>query len=164
MAMNSLGLGFVFRATDMASPVLKKVENRFKDMDEESQKAAKGLGEFGMKAGAGMAVAATGFVGLAAAGKAANAFGSYERELGRVGAISRATSEDMDLLGKRAIKAGIDTQFSPTEAVEGLTELALRGLQAEEQVDALGGALDFASGAQIGVAKGSATVALLTNC
>ena len=149
----------VLKATDMASPVLRKVENRFKGMDEAGEKATKGLHKSANRAAVGLGVAAVGAVGLAASFKAADAYAGFERELGRVGAITRATADEMKLLEDRAITAGIETQFSPAEGVAGLTELGLRGLHAKESAEALGGALMFAQGAQIGVAKGSATVA-----
>lgn len=159
MALNSLGLGFVFTAKDMASPVMAKVEGRFKRLDTTTAAGAAGVQKAMVGLGAGFAVAAVGAVGLGVAAKAANAFGTFEQELARVGAITRATGGELDQLRDRAIKAGIETQFSPDEAVQGLTELGQRGFTAKESIDALGGALDFSSGASIGVAQGSATMA-----
>jgi TP901 family phage tail tape measure protein len=78
--------------------------------------------------------------------------------MARVGALSRATVTELNLMTDAAIEAGLATQFSPTEAAEGLAELAVRGFQASEAVEALTGTLDFAQGGQISVAQASATV------
>ena len=51
--------------------------------------------------------------------------------------LSNATAGEMDMLKKAAIQAGIETQFSPTEAVKGLNELAQAGYSAKESVDLL---------------------------
>ena len=157
--LNNLGLGFIFRATDFASPVMRKVEGRFKKLSATTAMAGASMTQAMGGMAAGLGVAAVGAVGLAASFKAANAFGGFQQELARVGAITRATGADLQLLKERAIKAGIETQFSPDEAVQGLTELGLRGFKAMQATKALGGALDFAAGAQVSVAQGASTTA-----
>lgn len=159
MPLNSLGVGFVFTAKDMASPVMRKVERNFKSMDGATAATGARMNKAMMGLGVGFATAAVGAIGLGAAAKSAKAFGTFEQELAKVGAITRATSEGMADLRDRATQAGIETQFSPDEAVQGLTELGLRGFTTKQSIDALQGSLDFAAGAQIGVAQGSSTVA-----
>ncbi|MGB0890236.1 MAG: phage tail tape measure protein, partial [Solirubrobacterales bacterium] len=108
---------------------------------------------------AGVGALAVGAVGLAATMKSALAAGEFEQGVAKVGAISQASAEELDKLSAKAIQAGLDTQFSPKEAIDGLSELAVRGLTAQESIEALDGALDLAAGGQITIAQASSTTA-----
>ncbi len=158
MALNSLGLGFVFRARDLASGVMRRIGNNLK-----------GLGVRGRAAGlavqAGLGVATAGAISLGVGlgtlmgtFAAARAAGAFEQTMARVGAISRATASEMRDLSEAALEAGIRTQFSPREAAEGLAELSARGFQANESIRALNGTLDLAQGGQISVAQAASTM------
>lgn len=159
MGLNSMGLGFVFTAKDLATGSMKRIEGRFKSLDATTEKAARSFTQNVGKMVAGLGVMAAGAAALGGAFNLAGQFGQYERELARVGAITRATEADLQMLGSAAIKAGIETQFSPHETVQALGELGSRGFTAAESTFALGGALDFAAGGSIGVAQGAATMA-----
>ena len=159
MALNSLGLGFVFTAKDLASGTMRKVEGNFRQLDTTSSRSAKNFNKNVGMAVAGLAVAAGGAIAMAGAFKLAGNFGTFEQGLAKVGAITRASAADMELLRERAIQAGIETQFSPDEAVQGLEALGLRGFTTAESMDALGGALDLAAGGQIGVEQAASTTA-----
>ncbi len=73
----------------------------------------------------------------------ANAAGRFEQSIAAVGAISGASVVELGQLRDAAIDAGIATQFSPTEAVLGLRELAQAGFNATESMGLLTPVLDL---------------------
>jgi len=159
MAMNSLGLGFIFTAKDLASGVLTKVEGKFKKLDATTRAAQATFKKNVGQAIGGLGLMAGGTLALAGAANLANQFGKFEYGLAKVGAISKATTGEIDQLKEAAIQAGLKTQFSPTEAVQGLEELATRGFTAQESMTALNGSLNFAAGGQLSIAKATSTTA-----
>lgn len=159
MALNNLGLGFVFTARDLASGVMRKVQGNFNRTASTSVKQAAVMKGAFAGIGGGVAAMTAGLGGLALAAGAANQFGEFEAGLKKVQAISRATEAELQLLKEAAIKAGIETQFSPTEATEGLSNLASQGFNARESISLLTPALDLAAGGQISIAEASATTA-----
>lgn len=160
MALNNLGLGFLFTAKDMASGTIRKLSGNFNQLGGQSGKA----GMMGSKAmvglGAATAVAGAGIAGLAVGFAAANRFGEFEQGIANVGATMGATEEQMEKLSKAAIQAGIDTQFSPVEATKGLDALAAAGQNTEQSIASLAGVLDLAAGSkgQLGLAESAEAV------
>jgi len=159
MAMNSLGLGFVFTARDMATATMTKVEGKLKKLDTTSKDVEASFKKQAGRALGGVALAAGGALALGGAFNLAGQFGQFEQGLAKVGAITRASSSDLEQLRSAAIDAGLSTQFSPTEALQGLEELGLRGFTTGESMNALTGALDLAAGGSIGVGQAAATTA-----
>jgi len=161
MGLNgSLGLGFVFTARDLASSKMQRVERRFSSLDERvGLGTQRMMGNFKQLA-VGFAVFTAGALMVAGSLSLANAAGKFEQGLAAVGAVTRATASEMDMLGQAAIEAGIRTQFSPTEAVEGLTSLATAGQTATQATRTLIPVLDLAAGSlgQLGVAAAAEAV------
>lgn len=158
MALNNLGMGFLFTARDLASGVMRRIGMGLRGLGLQGRSA-------GLLVSGALGVAAAGAITLAAgvgtlmgAFSAARAAASFEQTMARVGALSRASATELRTLTDAAIEAGLRTQFSPTEAAEGLAELAVRGFQVNEAIQALTGTLDLAQGGQISVAQASATV------
>lgn len=160
MPLNNMGLGFTFTARNLASGTIGRLRGQLN-----------GLGSRGAAAGvamrAGFTAAAAGIVPLAAglgtlssAMNLANAAGEFQQGLAAVGAVTRASEEDLVNLREAAIQAGIDTQFSPTEAIEGLNSLATAGQTATQATQSLIPALQLAAGSngQLGVAAASEAV------
>lgn len=159
MALNSLGLGFVFTARDAASGVMNKVRGNFAKTASSTQKnSAIMKGAFGA-IGGGLVALTAGLAGVGVAMAAANSFAEFEQGMAKVEAISGASAEEMGRLSQAAIQAGIDTQFSPTEASEGLANLASQGLNATESIELLSPALALASAGQISIADASSATA-----
>lgn len=159
MALNSLGLGFVFTAKDLASGTMRKVEGRFHSLDTTTAASTKAMRANMQKAVAGLGVMAAGALATAGAFKLASDYGTFEKGLAKVGAITRATDDELQALKATALQAGIDTQFSPDEAIAGLGELGVRGFTTKEAIDALSGSLDLAAGGEISIAQASSTTA-----
>jgi len=159
MALNNLGMGFVFTAKDRASAVVGGLNRNMMGLAATGKKAGMGAAGGLIGIGAAAGVAALGVAGIGTAISLANIAGTLEKELAAVGAISQASADDMERLAATARKAGIETQFSPQEAVLGLRSLAVQGFNAAESATALTGALDLAAGGAIPVSDAAQTMA-----
>ena len=158
MALNSLGLGFLFTARDLASAKIRALDRSMRNLDSTTDATAAGFDKGLKKMAVGLGVFTAGAVGLRGSLKLAGAAGDFEQEMARVRAITQATDEDFALLSKAAKQAGIDTQFDPGEAAKGLANLGQNGFTAKESIDALVPSLDLAAGGSIEVAQATATV------
>jgi len=108
--------------------------------------------------GAGMLRIGRGVV--RAFGAATESAAEFEYGLASVGAITKATTGEMRLLTQAATKAGIETQFSPQQAVEGLQNLATAGQNARQATSTLIPVLNLAAGSmgQLGVGEAANAV------
>lgn len=88
--------------------------------------------------------------------------GKFEKSVVTAGALMKATTADIKVLEKAAMKAGIDTQFSPQEAAEGLGVLASAGYNAKEATSLLIPVLDLAAGGQISIADAASATSAAT--
>lgn len=160
MALNNLGLGFVFTARDLASAKIRGLERSFGSLDSSTQSSAARISASFRQVAIGLGVFAAGAATVAGAFALANAAGEFEQGLAAVGAVSRATTRELAMLREAAIQAGIATQFSPAEAVQGLQSLATAGQTAEQATRSLIPVLDLAAGSlgQLGVAQAAEAV------
>ena len=163
MALNQLGLGFIFTAKDEASRVMKGVQGRFVKMDKTTSAAAKSFKSNIVQMGVGVGLLAAGLVTLGASFSLARSAGVFQQELVAVGQISRGTAKDMELLRDAALEAGLATRFSPTEAVAGLRVLSQAGLSAAESIRALRPVLDLATGGNISIEQSANTAVAAMN-
>jgi TP901 family phage tail tape measure protein len=85
----------------------------------------------------------------ATAGAALKMGGDFEASMNRVKAVSGATGEQFDQLSGLAKELGATTQFSASEAAEGMGFLAMAGFETEEIMSALPGVLDLAAAGAI---------------
>lgn len=158
--MNQMGLGIMFSARDMASGPIGLLRRNFSGLH---QSVMSGMGRIlaGFAAvAAGAALLTTGLNTLRGAFDLAVEAGRFGTTLEAVGVISRATAQDMELLRRSAIDAGIATQFSPDQAVEGLQSLAAAGQNATAATETLIPVLNLATGSlgQLGVAQAAEAV------
>jgi len=160
MGLNNMGLGFVFTARDLASGKMQRLERRFTSLDERVSGGASRMNTAFRQLGIGLAVFTAGAAAVAGALSLANAAGRFEQGLAAIGAVTRATTRQLQMLREAAINAGIETQFSPTEAIEGLQSLATAGQTAEQATRTLVPVLDLAAGSlgQLGVASAAEAV------
>ncbi len=159
MALNNLGLGFVFTARNLASGTIGRLNRQVGTLGATSRRSG-----LAMRAGFGIAAASVvplvaGLGLLSGAMNLAQAAAQFEQGIARVGNISGASAEELRLLRNAAIDAGIATSFSPDEAVEGLAALAAQGFSAAQSMDLLNQSLALAEGGQIGVEDASRATA-----
>lgn len=160
MPGSTVGLGLLFSARDMASGPIGLLRRNFAGLQRSvSSGAVRVAAGLGVVAG-GVTLLSAGLGTLRGAFSLAETAGGFEQTMVSVGAISRASRTDMDLLRRSAIDAGIATQFSPREAAEGLQSLAAAGQNATNATTTLIPVLDLAAGSlgQLGVAGSAEAV------
>ena len=158
--LNSMGMGFVFTARDLASGSMKRLERQFVSLDERvTGGTARMTGAF-RQLGVGLAALTAGAAAVTGAFALANAAGDFQQGLAAVGAVTNATVDQLHALRDAAVQAGIQTQFSPGEAVAGLQSLATAGQTAAQATRTLVPVLDLAAGSlgQLGVAGAAEAV------
>jgi len=146
VALNNLGLGFVFTARDLASAKMSQLERRFTSLDDRVSGGTERITGAFRQLGVGLAIFTAGAATVAGAFALADVAGRFEQSIAAVAAVSGATARELQLLRDAAIDAGIATQFSPTEATVGLRELAQAGFNAQESIRLLQPVLDLAAG------------------
>lgn len=102
------------------------------------------------------AVMAAAGTGLLAAGKAATTVGqSFESAVSQIAATMGKEIEDADIqsLKAKAKELGAATQFSASQAAEGLNILAMAGLSATEQTAVVGDVLNLAAAGGLSLAS-----------
>lgn len=85
-------------------------------------------------------------------GLAVKSAGDFEASMNKVAAVSGATASELARLERVARDLGASTQFSATEAADGLTFLAQAGFSAAEAAEALPGVLDLAAAGSMDLA------------
>jgi len=158
--IDQVGLGILFSARDMASGPVGLLRRNFTGLQQAvTSGAARIVAGFGIVV-AGVTSLRAGLDLLRGSFNLAVTAGQFQQTLVAVGAVTRATTEDMENLTEAAVQAGIRTQFSPREAAEGLQSLATAGLNATAATEVLNPVLDLATGSlgQLGVAGAAETV------
>lgn len=158
MALNALGLGFVFTAQDLASGKINHIARSFGNMDAAAIRSSASMQRNFAQLGAGALVLGGGMTALMGGFRLAGIAGEFSREVARVGQVANASADDLVRLHDEAIRIGATTGFAPTEAMQGLGELAQAGLNAQQSIQALAGALDLAAGGQIEVSSSAAAI------
>lgn len=155
MAINALSMGVAFTARDLASGVITKLSTRMKTLAGTSELAAARFTKATGAIKSGAVLLGAGVIGLLALNRASKAFETFEVGLVTAGNVMNATEADLKNLSEAAIQAGIKTQFSPTEAIEGLRDLGAAGLNAATAIKVLNPVLDLAAASlgQLGVAQ-----------
>lgn len=104
-----------------------------------------------------------GVMGIALGGAFAYAVGAaakFDKQMSAVSAATHASAKDMDLLRTAALKAGADTQYSATQAAQGIEELSKAGVNTADILNGgLKGALSLAAAGGLDVAEAAETAA-----
>jgi len=126
---------------------VKKAVGATKELRQAWGKAGKDIGRAAVRMGA----ATAGFAGFAV-----KEFADFESVMVRVRGVTNTLGEQgaksFNRLAKRAKEMGATTRFTATEAAEAMENLGLAGLEVQEIYDALPGALQLASAAQVDIA------------
>lgn len=114
------------------------------------QRQMQRLGQMGQQltvAGAGAMAAGTGLARpLQGAAEAAI---NFEQAMARVGAVSRASDADLAQLTRQARQLGADTNWTASQAAEGMQFLSMAGFSTNETLQAMPGMLNLASAGAI---------------
>lgn len=137
---------------DLASGPLRAVRAGVGQVSE----AMSGLGQrMGRLALAMAPVAMAAGAVLGSFGACAGVAAAFEDRMAAVGAVSRASSEDMVLLEQAARDLGATTRFSASEVADAEKYLAMAGFTARENVAALPGVLNLAAASATDLGRAS---------
>lgn len=101
-----------------------------------------------------------GGAGLAAVGAAVKVFADFDEAMSTVQADTHESAANMELLRAAAVQMGADTQFSATEAAQGIDELAKAGVSTKDILGGgLAGALSLAAAGGLSVSEAAETAA-----
>lgn len=121
----------------------------------------------GMAAGAmaGLPVQAAGFAGLGyGAFDAVKNYSDFTAQLSQIKAVTGLDAEAMDAVKGKALELGADTQFSSTEAAQGMTELLKAGVSVKDVLgDASQAALDLAAAGQLSLPEAAEIMSTAMN-
>jgi TP901 family phage tail tape measure protein len=105
-----------------------------------------------------VALAATAALGaFVSLGSAVRIIAEFETSISRLGAVSRATGSELKDLRDIAKELGSTTEFSASQAADGLNFLAMAGFNATEAMAAIPAVLDLATASQMGLAEAADT-------
>ncbi|PET15093.1 phage tail tape measure protein [Bacillus thuringiensis] len=116
----------------------------------EMQKTAKGSKDTSSSMSAlGKASAVTGVAMVAAIGATVQSAANFEQSMAKVKAISGATDTEFQQLNATAKNLGATTQFSASQAADGLAFLSLAGFKAQDSINAMPAVLNLAAAGAI---------------
>lgn len=127
---------------DMISGPLGRVKHAMKGVEGGVASLGKRMGNLAL----GMApVALAAGVILGSFGACVGVAAGFEDQMAKVGAVSRASSEEMAALEATARELGATTQFTAVQVGEAEQYLAMAGFSAQENIAALPGVLNLAA-------------------
>jgi len=120
---------------------LKKTEKDFKKLDSQVKQMSRSFSQLAVHVGK-LAVIYGTFQGL---NNTVRTFAEFEHSINRLGVISGATATELQALEDKAKSLGESTIFSASQVADGMNSLAMAGLSADEQLQAIGGTLDLST-------------------
>jgi TP901 family phage tail tape measure protein len=139
-----------FRIRPIRVPIIgvDKFSKEFGAISKKLTKAGQSLTQVGQKMtrNVTLPVVAAGAAILATAG-------DFEASMNQVGVLTNANAKQFEMLEKRARELGATTQFSASEAADGMISLAMAGLDVGEVYKAIPGSLQLAAAAGIGLGE-----------
>jgi TP901 family phage tail tape measure protein len=126
------------------------MDNAKKSLEETRSSTVKARQSFNQMQTAMFAVATAVGVGL---GASVNVARNFEEAMSRVKAISGATGEEFDALKAKAKELGETTQFSASEAAQGMEYLSMAGFKVNDIIGAMPSVLNLAAAAKLDLGR-----------
>ena len=140
--MEAFNVFALFSLKDMLSGPLDRIRNSMLGVDKTVGNLSARFGRLTL----GMApVALAAGVILGSFGACVGVAAGFEDQMAKVGAVSRASSEEMAALEATARELGATTQFTAVQVGEAEQYLAMAGFSAQENIAALPGVLNLAA-------------------
>jgi len=106
MALNALGLGIVFTASNLASGVIQKLSKDFSGLDKNIDVGGKKISTTFIEIGAGLALIKAGSIGLSALGGATDFFADFESALTKTAVTGQLTAKEVAALQETVLRLG----------------------------------------------------------
>lgn len=139
MALNQLGLGFVFTAKNEVTAVVERINQSFGDLEQRTEHLTRASKASFADFGKGLAVFAAGTAVIGGAFGLAEQGDQFLAMLDQAGALANASAEEMERLRAAAVDVALKgTGTSAAEAAEALRELVQEGYNVDDSIRALG--------------------------
>ncbi len=139
MALNQLGLGFVFTAKNEVTAVVERINQSFGDLEQRTEHLTRASKASFADFGKGLAVFAAGTAVIGGAFGLAEQGDQFLEMLDQAGALANASAQEMERLRAAALDVALKgTGTSAAGAAEGLRELVQEGYNADDAIKALG--------------------------
>lgn len=79
--------------------------------------------------------------------------GDFEHAMNKISALGDITGKDLEMLEAQAVDLGAKTQFSGTQAAQGMAELAASGQSAQQIFSSMPGVLNLAAAGEVSIAQ-----------
>ncbi|MEQ8608715.1 MAG: phage tail tape measure protein [Rhodospirillales bacterium] len=160
--MSDLKASILLQAIDRMTGPMRGAVNNFKratsEMSEAGKRAAKSMegirnaSNSMRQAGQSMALRVTAPI-VAFGGLTLRSAANFEAAMNKVGVLTNATSEDLQRLEAQARELGRTTQFSASQAADGMGFLAMAGFNTEKIIASMPGTLQLAAAANMDLAQ-----------
>ncbi|AJG91984.1 phage tail tape measure protein [Bacillus tropicus] len=125
---------------------MKEAQEQMKDTEKTSKKTSDTMKNTSNSMTAlGTASAAAGLAMVASIGATVKSAANFEQSMAKVKAISGATDTEFAALSATAKEMGATTQYSASQAADGLAFLSLAGFKAQDSIDAIPSVLNLAA-------------------
>lgn len=114
-----------------------------------SKKAENSVTSLASKAGKALGALAAGYAGIAGISAAVRGISEFDGSISKLGAVSRASASELKNLRAVAMDLGSSTEFSASQAADGLNFLAMAGFSASESMAAIPDVLNLATAAAL---------------
>lgn len=104
MALNSMGLGFLFTAKDLASGTMRKLEKNFNGLDNASDEASKKMATNTKRMATGLGLMAAGAVGLRVLGSTVGEARQFGKAIGEVSTLVDEATFSTDKMRKMTME------------------------------------------------------------
>lgn len=141
-------ISYVYQIIDRFTPVLKAMSRSTQAFNNGMKKTASIADKIGGKLGSFQAMA--GNAAAAVGGKAAlDKYTGFARSMNKLESVTFANAEQMGRFRDMAKELGATTKFTAGDAAEGMTYLAMAGLNTDQVLKAIPGALQLAAAGSI---------------
>jgi TP901 family phage tail tape measure protein len=150
--MMAFNVSYVYQITDRYSSKLAKIRratDKFKGSAKRSQLGAR---NFSNKV-SGMQTNVAALAGIIGGAATIGNFNRFETSMNKLNAVTLANSEQMSRMRNTAKNLGATTQFSAGQAAQGMTFLAMAGLDTNQVLQAIPGTLQLAAAGGLDLAS-----------
>lgn len=134
-------MDILVRLKDQASSGFKKIGNNLREVDYEASRATKGMQNlYSSIVSIGSAIAGGAFLK-----GAITTFATFDDNMRAAGAVTNATSQEMEKMTALAEKMGKETSFSAAQSAEALKFMGMAGMSAKDAMTALPDVINLAA-------------------
>lgn len=151
-------ISYIYRIIDKFSPALNKINAATRKFESNAKKTSAVVSKMGSRF-TNLQTAAGGLAGAVGGKMALDKFTGFADSMNKLESVTLAGGNQMNQMREMAKKLGAETQFTASQAAEGMTYLAMAGLDTGKVLEAIPGTLQLAAagGLELGQAADIAT-------